>query len=158
MQTLHPKPLRTFGFFALASINDVLLHLCHYFLYTRITSNSIIFAGEYGYGFKGMPFDRVFPGFAIQSGGISSGHGALAFGTSLGRGLMIGASGVIAGTAIAATGGLASAPAIVGGVAALVGASTTVGTTKTDAVGKSIYGGTFDDENFTLKHSELVLR
>jgi len=41
------------------------------------------------------------------------------------------------------------------------GASTNLGTTRTtDAsmVGKSIYGGMFDDENFTLKHSELVLR
>ena len=147
-------------FFALASIEYYSL-ICitpSYSPRTSSNTNTIIFAGEYGYGFKGMPFDRVIPGFAIQSGGISSGHGALAFGTSLGRGLMIGASGVIAGTAIAATGGLASAPAIVGGVAALVGASTTVGTTKTDDVGKSIYGGTFDDENFTLKHSELVLR
>jgi len=100
------------------------------------------------------------PGYMIQSGGISSGHGALAFGTSLGRGLMIGASGVVAGAAIAVIGGLASAPAVVGGIAALVGASTNLGTTRTDAsmVGKSIYGGTFDDENFTLKHSELVLR
>jgi len=62
---------------------------------------------------------------------------------------------------IAVIGGLASAPAVVGGVAALVGASTNLGTTRTtDAsmVGKSIYGGMFDDENFTLKHSELVLR